>query len=63
MSERKISASSQVPNTEKKMKAQGRRPSAFFCFEVFGTSDEVQSLHVFSRETITKLCSDMISQN
>ena len=52
MSKRKTSASSQVPNTEKKMKVQGRRQSALICFEVFATNDEVQSLHVFSKETI-----------
>ena len=52
MSKRKTSASSQVRNTGKKMKAQGRRQSALICFEVFATSDEVQSLHVFSKETI-----------
>ena len=52
MSKRKTSAPLQVPNTGKKMKAQGRRPSALICFEVFGTSDDVQSLHVFSKETI-----------
>lgn len=34
------------------MKVQGRRQSALICFEVFATSDEVQSLHVFSKETI-----------
>ena len=49
-------------NTEKKMKAQGCRPSALICFEAFGTSDEVQSLHVFSRETIRNYAVDM-SQN
>lgn len=53
MSKRKTkSASSQVPNTEKKMKVQGHRQSALICFEVFATSDEVQSPHVFSKETI-----------
>ena len=52
MSKRKTPASSQVPNTGKKTKAQGRRPSAFICFEVFRTSDEVQSPHVFSKEII-----------
>ena len=35
MSKTRASASSRVPNTEKQMKARGRRPSAFICFEVF----------------------------
>ena len=43
MSKTRASASSQVPNTEKQMKARGRRPSAFICFEVFGTRDEARS--------------------
>ena len=38
MSKTRASASSRVPNTEKQMKARGRRPSAFIC--------------VFSNETI-----------
>ena len=38
-----LRASSRVPNTEKQMKARGRRPSAFICFEVFGTRDEARS--------------------
>ena len=55
MSKTRASASSRVPNTEKQMKARGRRPSAFICFEVFGTRDEARSpsfWHVFSNETI-----------
>ena len=43
MSKTRASASSRVPNTEKQMKARGRRPSAFICFEVFGTRDEARS--------------------
>ena len=43
MSKTRVSASSRVPNTEKQMKARGRRPSAFICFEVFGTCDEARS--------------------
>ena len=39
------------------MKARGRRPSAFLCFEVFGTRDEARApvfdmSFVFSNETI-----------
>ena len=30
---------------------------------MLATSDEVQSLHVFSKETNKKLCCDMCSQN
>ena len=55
MSKTRASAPSRVPNTEKQMKARGRRPSAFICFEVFGTRDEARSPsfgHVFSNETI-----------
>ena len=43
MSKTRASASSRVPNTEKQMKARGRRPSAFICFSVFGTRDEARS--------------------
>ena len=43
MSKTRASASSRVPNTEKQMKARGRRSSAFICFEVFGTRDEARS--------------------
>ena len=43
MSKTRASALSRVPNTEKQMKARGRRPSAFICFEVFGTRDEARS--------------------
>ena len=55
MSKTRASALSRVPNTEKQMKARGRRPSAFICFEVFGTRDKARSpsfWHVFSNETI-----------
>ena len=38
MSKTRASALSRVPNTEKQMKARGRRPSAFICFEVFGSN-------------------------
>ena len=37
------------------MKTRGNRPTAFICFEVFGTRDEVRSpvfLQVFSNDTI-----------
>ena len=44
MSKTSASVSSGVPNTEKQMKARGRRPSAFICFEVFGTRDEALAL-------------------
>ena len=37
MSKARASASSRVPDTVKQMKARGRRPSAFICFEVSGT--------------------------
>ena len=43
MSKTRASALSRVPNTEKQMKARGRRPSAFICFEVFGTRDKARS--------------------
>ena len=43
MSRTRASASSRVPNTERQMKTRGNRPSAFICFEVFGTRDEVRS--------------------
>ena len=37
MSKTRAIASSRVPDTEKQMKARGRRSSAFICFEVSGT--------------------------
>ena len=43
MSKTRASALSRVPNTEKQIKARGRRPSAFNCFEVFGTRDKARS--------------------
>ena len=43
MSKTRASALSRVPNTEKQMKARGRRPSAFICSEVFGTRDKARS--------------------
>ena len=43
ISKTRASALSRVPNTEKQMKARGRRPSAFICFEVFGTRDKARS--------------------
>ena len=43
MSKTRASALSRDPNTEKQMKARGRRPSAFICFEVFGTRDKARS--------------------
>ena len=43
MSKTSASVSSGVPNTEKLMKARGRRPRCFYCFEVFGTPDETRS--------------------
>ena len=52
--------SSGIPNTEKQMKARGRRPSAL-SFEVIGTPDETRSTSFwddFSKETIKKICSD-----
>ena len=61
MSKTKTSASSRVPNTEKKMKALGRRLSALICLEVFGTCDEVQTLHVFSKEKIRNYAVKMIN--
>ena len=43
MSKTRASASSRVPNTEKQMKARGRKPTAFICFEAFETRDEARS--------------------
>ena len=44
MSKTRASALSRVPNTEKQMKARGRRPSAFICFSVFGTRHKALAL-------------------
>lgn len=55
ISNKSVSVSSGVQNTEKQMKARGRRPSAFNCFEVFGTPGEIRStncLYDFANETI-----------
>ena len=41
--ERWIRASPRGPNTEKQIKARGKRLSAFVFLEVFGTRDEARS--------------------
>ena len=48
MSRTRASASSRVPNTERQMKTRGHRPTAFICFEVFGTRDEARSPSFFA---------------
>ena len=56
ISKTSATVSSGVPDTEKVIKARGRRPSALiYCFEVFGTPDETQSTsfwYGFWNETI-----------
>ena len=64
ISKTSASVSSGVPNTEKVMKAQGRRPSAFIvlrCLEPL-MKHKARVFDMASQRNNRKLCSDMFSQ-
>ena len=55
ISKTRKSISSRVPNTEKQMKARGRKPTAFICFEAFGTRDEARSPSCVINKNLIKM--------